>query len=225
MMRICCVFDIEKAAKAGKALDFEVIERYGDWCNGHPMYCWDDGGRSLVRCKKCGALMLVQRSEYHAFDDDYYTDYFPVADREEALRFNNDYSGFALEEKYPGIYLMETNGKYSWANRKKGKKMKYQELLNLRLDEADADVRFVEAMDAYLDRDYFATLDAYGIDGKSADEISIETLDEKSLLALMTMASRADCFCEGAIADLIENGTLGRCIDRLKVLISCGSDT
>lgn len=121
MMKICCAFDMKDAKDAAKALDYEIIERYGSWCNDHPLYCWDDGARMLARCKKCGALLLVQKSEYHAFDDDYYRDYFPVADREEALRLNHEYSGFALEEKYEGVYLMETNGKYSWANRKKEK--------------------------------------------------------------------------------------------------------
>lgn len=118
-MKICCTFEIENARKAGNALDCEVIERYGDTCEGHPLFCWDSGSRRLVRCRKCGALLLVQSSEYHGFGDDYYVDYFPVESREQALQFNCEWDGFALEQNYEGVYLMQTNDKFSWRNRKK----------------------------------------------------------------------------------------------------------
>lgn len=96
--------------------------------------------------------------------------------------------------------------------------MKYQELLALDLSAPDADIRFVEAMDAYMDRDYFATLERYGISGRNENEPPVETLEETPLLALLTWMTRADRFCEGALDDMIAEGYLKRCIDRLRVL-------
>ena len=93
------------------------VTDYGDTCNKHPLYTWDDGHRTLVRCKNCGGYILVQRSEYHSFTDDpdsYYTDLFPVSSPEEADELNRKYDGFAIERKFKGRYLAETNNRICW---------------------------------------------------------------------------------------------------------------
>jgi hypothetical protein len=99
-------------------MDFEVVEEYGDMYRSpdgkhvHCLHTWDDGHRTLIRCKKCGALFLRQFSEFHDMsggNDCYYTDFFPVNDREEALLYNEKYDGFALEESYNGRVIKRNN--------------------------------------------------------------------------------------------------------------------
>jgi hypothetical protein len=109
------------ANEAWNNFDYEIIENYGDEFHNldgtvkHHLHMWDDGGRRLVRCRKCGALFLQQHSEFHGMDDDaYYTDYFPVCGRDEALTYNEKYNGFNLEDCYRGTFLSCTNLNWHW---------------------------------------------------------------------------------------------------------------
>lgn len=95
----------------------ELVKDYGDYAYGHCLYTWDDGHRVLKRCRECGALILVQLSEFHSFtgDDSYYADFFPVNSQEEAETLNSKYDGYAIEREFPHRYLMETNFRLSWS--------------------------------------------------------------------------------------------------------------
>ena len=113
-MNRCCLFFYPTAAIASEHMDFEILEEYGgvylssDGEHVHYYHTWDDGYRSLIRCRRCGALFLKQFSEYHNMrggDDCYYTDFYPVASREEALLFNEKYDGFSLEKAYTGMRI------------------------------------------------------------------------------------------------------------------------
>ena len=85
----------------------DVVEEYGDRYLHNWLHTWDDGGRRLLRCRKCGGYILCQYSEYHGMDyDDYYLDYFPVSGAEEAHILNEKYDGYAIEKEYPGRWLI-----------------------------------------------------------------------------------------------------------------------
>ncbi len=116
-MACCICFEMEDAAQALEHMQCERVQSYGDEAYGHFLYTWDDGERILVRCKRCGGYILIQKSEYHGFSDDdsYYTDYFPVDSPEEADELNRKYDGFAIETNFPKRYLMRTNGELSWS--------------------------------------------------------------------------------------------------------------
>lgn len=97
-MKICKAFAMTDRAEQRRHLHrLEKTEEFGDTCNGHDLYTWDDGHRYLCRCPECDALVLVQFSEFHSSEDAYYKDYFPVASREEAVRLNERYDGFQIE--------------------------------------------------------------------------------------------------------------------------------
>lgn len=90
---------------------YEILEDYGDSYNGHPLHTWDDGKRMLVRCKKCGCYVLIQRSEFHSFTDEpdaYYIDYFAVSGPEEASALNREFDGFRLETEFAGPHIAIT---------------------------------------------------------------------------------------------------------------------
>ncbi|MBP5547677.1 MAG: hypothetical protein J6X58_02150 [Bacteroidales bacterium] len=112
----CVGFDLPTAGEAYEhfhGLLDEVCD-YGDMCNGKCLHTWDDGGRKLYRCRKCGGLVLVQNSEYHGLEnDDYYTDYFPVDSAQEAKQLNELYGGFAIETEWKGRKIFVSNGKVS----------------------------------------------------------------------------------------------------------------
>ena len=110
--RPCVGFSMEDAQEAYNHMQFEPVTDYGDTCNKHPLYTWDDGHRTLVRCKNCGGYALVQFSEFHAFsdgNDSYYCDMFPVSGAEEAEQLNRDFDGYQIEEKFQGKYLVRDN--------------------------------------------------------------------------------------------------------------------
>ena len=126
--KLCCIFEYPSIEEAVQNMQFEIIEDYGDaYCNPdgsvkHYLHTWDDGYRRLVRCTKCGSLFLYQSSEFHSVNSDYdrfYSDYYPVSCREEARMCNEKYNGYKLEEEYSkkGIYILKTNGKWSWLRR------------------------------------------------------------------------------------------------------------
>lgn len=124
-IKLCCIFSYSIAEEAAKNLDFEIVEKYGDTfynADGsvkHYLHTWDDGYRVLLRCKKCGSLLLKQNSEFHSFggDDSYYTDLFPVNSSEEALMYNEKYSGIELEREYVGRWIRSTDLNWSWSSR------------------------------------------------------------------------------------------------------------
>lgn len=97
----CIGFDLPTAAEAYEHFhgQLEEICDYGDMCNGHTLHTWDDGGRKLYRCRKCGGPVLVQHSEFHGDEsDDYYTDYFPVDSAEEAEQLNDSMEVLPLKQ-------------------------------------------------------------------------------------------------------------------------------
>ena len=103
----CKGFDLDTGQEAYEHFYGRLIpiKRYGDYCNGHDLYVWDEGGRHLSRCSVCGGLVLVQRSQANGFgdyDDVYYTDYFPVDSEAEAEFLNEHYSGFGIEDAWDG---------------------------------------------------------------------------------------------------------------------------
>ncbi len=116
----CCIFEFDNIDKAMKAMDFELIKSHGDtYVNEdgsikHYLHTWDDGERSLVRCKKCGAYFIRQFSEFHAFNDSYYTDWFQVESPSVAEKLNEVYDGWKIEKEYTSPRISKTNGKYHW---------------------------------------------------------------------------------------------------------------
>ena len=101
MDRPCIAFRMQNRAQQLAHIAPQMVEDYGDRWNGKFLYAWDDGYRFLARCRNCGGLILVQRSDLHSFcadyDDEYYVDYFPVSSREEALELNDKYNGDEIE--------------------------------------------------------------------------------------------------------------------------------
>jgi hypothetical protein len=119
--KLCCIFSFPDAETAAKHRDLEFVESYGDSCKDlrgevHYLHAWDDGERTLLRCRKCGALFLQQSSEFHGVhgDDSYYTDLFPVESRNEALAYNRKYNGFEIKEKYTGTWIWNSNAGWQW---------------------------------------------------------------------------------------------------------------
>lgn len=110
----CVGFDMQDEVQAFRHMDYEVIEHYGDECNGKYLFVFDEGRRYLAKCKACGGLILVQNSELHGIEDAYYTDYFPVSSSEEARSWNA-HDGFEIERAFEKRYLMYTDGHLSWS--------------------------------------------------------------------------------------------------------------
>ena len=114
----CIAFEMDSAEEAWQHMSFVIVEEYGDTKYGHDLYTWDRGGRTFLRCTRCGGYVLHQFSVYESFDggeDDYYNDYFPVSGPEEADELNQKYNGFSIEREFPGRCLMRTNGALSWS--------------------------------------------------------------------------------------------------------------
>jgi tetratricopeptide (TPR) repeat protein len=120
---LCCIFSFPDADAAARNFDFEIVESYGDAyrdCHGkvvHYLHTWDDGDRTLIRCRKCGALLLRQDSEIHDMsygNDSYYTRLVPVESRDEALAYNKKYSGYALENEYKGVEMWDSSKGWVW---------------------------------------------------------------------------------------------------------------
>ena len=56
-MARCIGFTMKDVAAAYEHMEFELVEAYGDFAYGHYLHTWDDGGRSLFRCKNCGGYV------------------------------------------------------------------------------------------------------------------------------------------------------------------------
>ena len=113
---ICKAFEMESAKDAYEhiRMNMGIIKRYGSSAYGHCLYTWDAGARMLAKCNKCDCYILIQDSEYHAMDDSYYYDYFPISGEEEAEELNKKYDGFQIEREFPKSYLKVTDGVPSW---------------------------------------------------------------------------------------------------------------
>ena len=113
----CCLFEFYNPKDAILANCLKVITDLGSGTDNKPFYTWDDGKRTLEQCKKCGALFLVQTSEFHSFNNDgdaIYIDWFQIEDATVADRINELWSGFALETNFKGPRISYTNGIYNW---------------------------------------------------------------------------------------------------------------
>jgi hypothetical protein len=120
----CCIFSYADAPTAIKHFEYEVLENFGKIvCNEdgtikHYTYIWDRGGRSAVRCKKCGAVFLYQWTEFDGYylgkSDEYYENYFLVKDLDEAILLNNNYSGFKLEMGFKGLKVWTIDDVWHW---------------------------------------------------------------------------------------------------------------
>jgi hypothetical protein len=123
----CHLFDYADAKEAASNMSMERIKEYGkvylnaDGSIRHWLYTWDNGWRVLQRCQECGALFLVQFSEFHDYvqghdNDSYYTDWFQVDDESSAELINATWDGFAIESRYDGPAIFETDGAYAFRN-------------------------------------------------------------------------------------------------------------
>ena len=113
----CHIYEIADAKEVYDSFRGELVKEYGDNVtldDGtvlHENYMWDDGRRSLVRCKECGGLVIVQSSEYHSFldsPDGYYRDWIPAASEEEADLLSILFDATELEVFPAGIYAETT---------------------------------------------------------------------------------------------------------------------
>lgn len=112
----CIAFDLENPIEIEKHMGYDIIKDYGDTAYGHNLHTWDDGKRLLAKCRNCGGFILIQRSEFHGFEDDaYYRDFFPVEDEKEAEELNRCYDGFGLEKNSGIRYLIADYGSYRWS--------------------------------------------------------------------------------------------------------------
>ena len=117
----CHLWEMEDANAARKGFRGTLVREYGeettleDGTVLHDNYVWDEGDRYLVRCKECGGLVMAQKSEFHSFsdDDDYYSDYIPIASVEEADLLNLLWYALDLEG-YPYRGLRGNNFQYFW---------------------------------------------------------------------------------------------------------------
>ena len=91
--------------------NLNTVEDYGYRCGEHHLHTWDDGRRVLLQCEACGGYVLLQQSEYHGSNDSYYYDYFPVSGPEEAAELNRKFDGYAIENEFPGRFIIRDSGK------------------------------------------------------------------------------------------------------------------
>ena len=121
----CHLYGIRDAKEAYKAIEVERVKDYGpdlsldDSFVLHRNYPdhHDEGGRCLLRCNTCGALMLTQHSmedcPYWDEPDLYFSDRLPVASVEEAELLNILWDEEELK-KYPFRYLRRDDFRYLW---------------------------------------------------------------------------------------------------------------
>ena len=65
--------------------------------------------------------------------------------------------------------------------------------------------------------DYSETLKEKGINSLTPD-LDFSTLDEKTVIALLIFANRAEHFSDGALNAFIKNGSILKCLERLAEL-------
>ncbi len=109
MSNVCKAFEMTNQSEQNEHLrELVVVERFGDECNGKDLYKHREGCRILKRCPVCEALVLCQYSVLHYYpdDDEYYTDYFSVGSREEAVELNEKYDGYQIEKEFKGKMIL-----------------------------------------------------------------------------------------------------------------------
>jgi len=107
MSNICKAFEMTDTKEQREHFSkLEVVERFGDECNGKDLYKHHEGCRILKRCPECDALVLCQYSVLHFYEDEYYTDYFSVSSREEAVELNEKYDGYEIEKEFKGKKIL-----------------------------------------------------------------------------------------------------------------------
>ncbi len=118
----CHIYGIEDAKEVYDTFQASPLKYYGDDVSLedgtvlHDNYAWDDGRRTLVRCKKCRGLMIRQSSVYESFSDapdGYYEDWIPVASEKEADLLNILLGAGDLED-YPCRHLRKNNRNFFW---------------------------------------------------------------------------------------------------------------
>ncbi len=118
----CHIYGMADAQEAYEGFGGELVKRYGDDVrleDGtvlHDNYEWDDGARILIRCGKCGGLLLQQTSQYHSFSDapdGHYVDRIPVASVKEADLLNI-LLGPGEMENVPCRHIRVNNRKVFW---------------------------------------------------------------------------------------------------------------
>lgn len=118
----CNIYDISDAQKVYEQSEWELVKDYGEYTALpdktvlHDNYNWDEGGRRLVRCRECGALILRQHSMYNdMYDgpDGYYKDWIPVTSAEEADLLNILWGSMELEQ-YPFRHFRGNNHDFFW---------------------------------------------------------------------------------------------------------------
>ena len=118
---LCHIYEIADAREAGKELETETVKGYGSstvyhGVELHSNHESEGGGRALVRCKKCGALLLTQHSWYEAMNPDFdgsFSDWIPVWSEKEADLLNLFLDCRELPD-YAFKHLRSNNDKYCW---------------------------------------------------------------------------------------------------------------
>ena len=112
--KTCCIFNQPTAEDAGRNLSFDIIEEYS---HSDYTYSWNKCTQRLIKCKKCGALFLQKFYCFKAMryedDDKYYTYYYPVDTREEALAYAAR-DGMTFESSFKGDYIKLINQQWQW---------------------------------------------------------------------------------------------------------------
>lgn len=126
---LCHIYDMDEACEIRKSFRSKKIKEYGDCVrlpDGTKLhdnldtrgYTAPQGNRELVRCNKCGALLLIQNTcdpnIYEGFE--FLHDWIPVASEEEANLLNILLTGPEFTE-YPFCHIQAT-GYYgcSWTD-------------------------------------------------------------------------------------------------------------
>ncbi len=151
----CHIHDIEDAGEAHDALMLNRVRDLGDSVcleDGtflHRNYEWDDGGRSLVRCEKCGGLLIWQSSVDHSFSDSpdgSCSDWIPAASTEEAKLLNillnpGEMANLSCR------HLRETNEEYMWLGDQEPESRDPEELIRaIREKYPDADPELLDRL-------------------------------------------------------------------------------
>ncbi len=149
----CHIYDIEDAKEAYVSFKGELVKEYGDDValeDGkvlHDNYMWDDGSRYLVRCRKCGGLLIMQTSEFHSFTDGpdgYYKDWIPAASVEEADLLNILLGAKEMED-VPCRHIRRNYGNIFWFRGKEPEAHDPEELIReIREKYKDADPDLLE---------------------------------------------------------------------------------
>ena len=128
---LCHIYEIDEAMEAGRDLEIAVVKDYSserlavdkDKLHRHLniLYAAPVAERELVRCRKCGALMIYQSicdpNIYDGFE--YLDDWIPACSEEEADRLNSQLDTVDLST-YPVRHLRRMDFKvYKWTGGEK----------------------------------------------------------------------------------------------------------